>query len=169
MPPSSLSPSQKPGAGEQSQTATSSKRCGGGEPPRPLAPANLLRGRRPRGRGAAGLRGAGTAGLSGCGAGGGGVGPGPRRERAGVRARRQEALGGAGAREGCSLLPRQWVVPHLPRAGRAALPERSINKQGREREPHARPATQVRQRRLLPFPRLDLSPPPPPWAPFAPP
>lgn len=95
---------------------------------RGLAAANLLR--RGGGRGWSGAaRGGGAAGLRGgrAGGGGGASGPGPARANAG--ARRQGALGSAGAREGGSLLPRQWVVRHLPRAPRAALLVRSINKE----------------------------------------
>lgn len=78
------------------------------------APANLLR-RRCRPGPGSGVRGGGAAGLRGGWAGGGGAaGPGPGRTRAGAEARRQEALGYARGREGDTLLPRRWVVLHLP-------------------------------------------------------
>ena len=94
---------------------------------RGLAAANLLR--RGGGRGRSGAaRGGGAAGLRGGRAGGGGAAE-PRPARANAGARRQGALGSAGAREGGSLLPRQWVVRHLPWAPLAALLVRSINKE----------------------------------------
>lgn len=131
MPPSSLSPSQKPGAGEQSQQQQVQK--GAGEASRPghsLLPTYCAAGV----PGVGALRGCGAPGLRGSGAAGQAVAAwGRDRGRSGLASgrggRRRSAARGRERAARC-FPASGWSRISPERAPRAALPVRSINKQG---------------------------------------